>query len=317
MAKRKVGKQKKTTTAKGKARAKRRVKMDRAMAKLGSAKARMDSVMKAWDAEDLNSSRARDKAHRAKVDSSIKAEKSKAPSASRKEQLIRRIKMLEKEYGVDTSSLSPRAMEALSKKEAPAKKVPTEKKAAPKKKAATKKAVPKKTAPKKKAKTPTSKAGKKTGKSTIESGRALRERGTKAMRDANALIDSMAKSSGKSREPFEYYSGGKRVFGKEAEGVRERSNALRELRREQTLFKHRVKGRHKGETKALAYYKKQREKGKLKETDPAFINLAKIDSLQNRFSELGDSSFKEVQQGPGSRSVFSWGGNRKKNNGKK
>lgn len=308
MAKRKVGKQKKTTASKGKAQS----SADKAFAELErtlgpvpdwaadlrkrssaiSSKRTPAKRTKAQTERRAKMDRAMAKmdSAKARMDSTIKAEESKISPARRRAELEHRIKMLEKDLAAP------------------------EKKAAPKKKAATKKAVPKKTAPKKKAKIPTSKAGKKTGKSTIESGRALRERGTKAMRDANALIDSMAKSSGKSREPFEYYSGGKRVFGKEAERVRERSNTLRKIRQEKRLF---TDDRSTPTSKALAHYRKQREKGKLKKTDPAFVSLAKLDSLEKRFSELGDSSFKEVQQGPGSRSVFSWGGNRKKNNGKK
>jgi len=116
------------------------------------------------------------------------------------------------------------------------------------------------------------------------------------MSDTKARIDSMAKSSGKPREPFEYYSGGKRVFGKEAEKVRKRSDTLRELRQEEKLFKYRVKGGYKS-GKGLAHYRKQREKGKLKETDPAFISLAKIDSLHNRFLELGKAAPKKKNNG--------------------
>ena len=258
-------------------RAERRAKMARAMAKLDSAVSKMDSTIDAQYVEppskeviEKGSNRDRLSRAKAKMDSIIKARGISPAGRARYEKALRKVE----QTGIFQLERDPAE---------PDKKVEVSK--------ATREAV-----------TPTEE---RTG---LEAQRAMRDRGMKAMDDANVRIDSMAKSSGKPREPFEYYSGGKRVFGKEAEEVRERSNTLRELRQEQTLFKHRVKGRHKGETKALAYYKKQREKGKLKETDPAFINLAKIDSLQNRFSELGDSSFKEVQQRPGSRSVFSWGG---------
>ena len=252
MAKRKVGKQKKTTTAKGKARAKRRVKMDRAMAKLGSAKARMDSVMKAWDAEDLNSSRARDKAHRAKVDSSIKAEKSKAPSASRKEQLIRRIKMLEKEYGVDTSSLSPRAREALSKKETPAKKVSTEKKAAPKKKAATKKAVPKKTVPKKAA------PKKRVTSGTLKFGVAYNKDGTPMKGKAKDELETLNKLMEARRQT--------RTWGRTG-----------------GEFK---KGRYQPPAWGIKGVRKLVKSGKMDPKHPAAVYLAKTDSLDARLKEI-------------------------------